>query len=259
MLCHRVGVVEQTVRTERRGRVLVITLDRPAKRNAMDGAMARGLAAAVDTLDAEPELVVGVLTGAGGSFCAGMDLAAFLTGDVPEVEGRGLGGITRTPPVTPLIAAVEGHALAGGFELVLACDLVVAARDATFGLPEVRRGLVAGAGGLLRLPRKVPPNIAMEHALTGEPISAEDAHRWGLVNVLTEPGAALGGALTLAARVAENAPLALRVTKRLAADSPTASAWTDQQAVLEQVLASADAQEGASAFTERRPPRWTGR
>jgi enoyl-CoA hydratase len=240
----------------------VITLNRPAKRNAMDGAMARGLAAAVDTLDADPDLVVGVLTGAGGTFCAGMDLAAFLAGDLPDVPGRGLGGITRTPPATPLIAAVEGYALAGGCELALACDLIVAAEDATFGLPEVTRGLFAGAGGLVRLPRRIPPAIALEHALTGDPLTAEDAARWGLVNRLTPPGGALQGALDLAGRIARNGPLAVRTTKQVvqsAPDWPADELWDRQQALLDEVFASADAREGAQAFAERRAPRWTGR
>ncbi len=252
----------ETVTVERRGPVSVITLDRPAKRNAMDGAMARGLAAAVDTLDADPDLVVGVLTGAGGTFCAGMDLAAFLAGDLPDVPGRGLGGITRTPPATPLIAAVEGYALAGGCELALACDLIVAAEDATFGLPEVTRGLFAGAGGLVRLPRRIPPAIALEHALTGDPLTAEDAARWGLVNRLTPPGGALQGALDLAARIARNGPLAVRTTKQVvqsAPDWPADELWDRQQALLDEVFASADAREGAQAFAERRAPRWTGR
>jgi enoyl-CoA hydratase len=254
--------VSETVTVERQGPVLVITLDRPAKRNAMNGVMARGLAAAVDTLDADPQLVVGVLTGAGGTFCAGMDLAAFLTGDRPEVPGRGLGGITRTPPATPLIAAVEGYALAGGCELALACDLIVAAEDATFGLPEVTRGLFAGAGGLVRLPRRIPPAIALEHALTGDPLPAAEAAGWGLVNRLTPPGGALEGALELAARIARNGPLAVRATKQVVQSAPGWPAdelWDRQQVLLDEVFASADAREGAQAFTERRAPRWTGR
>jgi enoyl-CoA hydratase len=254
--------MSETVTVERQGPVLVITLDRPAKRNAMDGAMARGLAAAVDTLDADPALVVGVLTGAGGTFCAGMDLAAFLTGDVPEVPGRGLGGITRTPPATPLIAAVEGYALAGGCELALACDLIVAAEDATFGLPEVSRGLFAGAGGLVRLPRRIPPAIALEHALTGDPLPATEAARWGMVNRLTAPGGALAGALELAGRISRNGPLAVRTTKQVvqsAPDWPAEELWDRQQELLDEVFASADAREGAQAFAERRAPRWSGR
>lgn len=254
--------MSEPVTRKREGAVLVITLDRPAKRNAMDGAMARGLAAAVDELDADPSLLVGVLTGSGGTFCAGMDLAAFLTGDLPNVPGRGLGGITLTPPTTPLIAAVEGYALAGGCELALACDLIVAAEDATFGLPEVSRGLFAAAGGLVRLPRRIPPAIALEHALTGDPLPATEAARWGLVNRLTAPGGALAGALVLAGRISRNGPLAVRATKEVVQSGPSWPAgelWARQQVLLEEVLASADAQEGARAFAERRVPRWTGR
>ena len=251
-----------TVRVERDGRTLVITLDRPQARNAIDLAMALEVAAALDELDADPGLTIGVLTGAGGTFSSGMDLKAFLaTGDRPEVEGRGLAGLTLTPPAEPLIAAVEGYALAGGCELALACDLVVAADDALFGLPEVTRGLIAGSGGLLRLPRRIPPAIAMEHALTGEPLAAVDAHRWGLVNRLTPPGGALGEALRLAATIAANGPVAVRATKRLVAgatDSTSGGAWERQNAVLAEVLASADAAEWAAAFVQKRPPVWVG-
>jgi enoyl-CoA hydratase len=249
------------IRTERpTDGVLLITLDRPAKRNAVDGHTSRALAAALDELDADPTLAVGVLTGAGGTFCAGMDLKAFLDGDAPEVPGRGFGGLTQAPPAKPLIAAVEGYALAGGCELVLACDLVVAAEDATFGLPEVGLGLVAGSGGLLRLPHRLPRAVATELALTGDRFSAADAQRWGLVNRLAAPGAAGTAAIELAARIARNAPLALAATKRLlaAADLPVDEAWARQQAELDAIKATADAQEGARAFAERRPPRWMG-
>jgi enoyl-CoA hydratase len=241
--------------------VLLLTLDRPEKRNAVDGATSRALAAALDDLDADPELSVGVLTGAGGTFCAGMDLRAFLDGDAPEVPGRGFGGLTQAPPAKPLIAAVEGYALAGGCELVLACDLVVAAQDATFGLPEVGLGLVAGSGGLLRLPHRIPRAIATELALTGDRFGAGDAHRWGLVNRLVEPGTATDAAVDLAARIARNAPLALAATKRLlaAADLPHDEAWERQEDELVAIKATEDAREGAQAFGERRAPRWTGR
>jgi enoyl-CoA hydratase len=167
---------------ERSGSTLVMTINRPAARNAIDFATATALAAALDELDATRELRVGILTGAGGTFSAGMDLKAFLRGEPREVEGRGFGGLTDAPPAKPLIAAVEGYALAGGCEMVLACDLVTAAEDAAFGLPEVKRGLIAGSGGLLRLPGRIPPQIAMEYALTGDLLPAVEAHRWGLVN-----------------------------------------------------------------------------
>ena len=252
----------KTVRVERDGRTLVVTMDRPQARNAIDRAMALEVAAALDLLDGDPGLTVGVLTGAGGTFSSGMDLKAFLaTGDRPEVEGRGLAGLTLTPPDKPLVAAVEGYALAGGCELALACDLVVAADDALFGLPEVKRGLIAGSGGLLRLPRRIPPAIAMEHALTGEPLSSTEAYRWGLVNRLTPPGGALEGALRLAAAIAANGPVAVRATKRLVTgttDSTGGGAWEHQNAVLAEVLASADAKEGAAAFVEKRAPVWVG-
>lgn len=249
------------VRTERPAEgVLVITLDRPRARNAINGAMSRDIAAALDTLDAEPDLAVGVLTGAGGTFCAGMDLRAFLDGDAPEVAGRGFGGLTQAPPAKPLVAAVEGYALAGGCELVLACDLVVAARDAVFGLPEVGLGLIAGSGGLLRLPHRIPRTVATELALTGDRFGATDAHRWGLVNRLVEPGTACEAAVGLAVRIARNAPLALAATKRLlaASDRPAEEAWALQQAELDAVKATADAREGARAFAEKRAPRWSG-
>lgn len=249
------------VRVERvADRVLLLTFDRPARRNAVDGRTSRALAAALDELDADPTLAVGVLTGAGGTFCAGMDLRAFLDGDAPEVPGRGFGGLTQAPPAKPLIAAVEGYALAGGCELVLACDLVVAAEDATFGLPEVGLGLIAGSGGLLRLPHRVPRGVAAELALTGDRFTATDAHRWGLVNRLVASGTALDAALELAGRVARNAPLALAATKRLlaAADLPADEAWTRQQRELDGIKATDDAREGATAFAERREPRWRG-
>ena len=239
--------------------VRVITLNRPEVRNALDLPTATLLAEAVAGLDTTPGISIGVLTGAGGHFSAGMDLKAFArTGQRPEVPGRGL-GFTRTPPRTPLIAAVEGAALAGGFEIVLACDLVVAARDATFGLPEATRGLVAGAGGLLRLPSRIPRAVAMEYALTGRRMPATQARDWGLVNQLTEPGEALAGARSLAAEIAANAPLALRVTKELInrRDDPTPADVARQDELLEQVAGSADAHEGATAFTEKRRPVWS--
>lgn len=241
--------------------VMVITLNRPEARNAVNRAVADGVAAAVDELEARPDVSVGVLTGAGGTFCAGMDLKAFLTGDRAIVPGRGFCGLTQRPPAKPLIAAVEGWALAGGCEVALSADMVVAARDAKFGLTEVKRGLVAAAGGLLRLPKCLPYQVAMEVALTGEPLGAEDAHRHGLVNRLTDPGGALDEALRLARAVAVNAPLALLTTKRLVAG---AVEWTDAEAYEEQLRAterifeSEDAREGARAFAERRPPVWRG-
>ncbi|MEQ4498303.1 crotonase/enoyl-CoA hydratase family protein [Nocardioides kribbensis] len=240
------------------GAVRVVTLDRPAVRNALDLPTATALAEALDGLDDDPGLAVGVLTGAGGHFCAGMDLKAFLaTGQRPEVPGRGL-GFTRRPPVKPLVAAVEGTALAGGFEIVLACDLVVAALDARLGLPEARLGLVAGAGGLLRLSARVPRAVAMRCALTGEPFSAQEAERWGLVNEVTPPGEALDRALALARQVAASAPGSLRASKELLDRrlAPSADDVARQDELLEALAASDDAREGARAFAEKRPPVW---
>ena len=239
----------------------VLTLNRPEARNAVDLATARALAAAVDDLEARADVAVLVLTGAGGTFCAGMDLKAFSRGERPRLEGRGFAGLTEAPPAKPLIAAVEGWALAGGFELALTADLIVAARDARFGIPEVKRGLVAVGGGVLRLPKALPYHRAMELALTGDPLPAEEAHRFGLVSTLTDPGGALEGARVLAGRIAVNGPLAVRATKQLVAG---AVHWTDREAFAEQlrltehVFASADAQEGARAFAEKRAPVWRG-
>jgi enoyl-CoA hydratase len=247
--------------TERRDQVLIITISRPEVRNAIDAETAWGIAGALDALDADPSLVAGVLTGAGGVFCAGMDLKAFLAGEVPSVDDRGFAGFVERGPAKPLIAAVEGAAVAGGFEIVLACDLIVAASDARFALPEVRRGLVAAGGGLLRLPRRVPYHLALEWALTGDFIPATQAAELGLVNRLTEPGAAVDAALALAARIARNGPLALAATKRIVTESPGWPAdeqWERQREISRPVRGSADAREGALAFREKRAPRWTG-
>lgn len=253
---------EPEVLVDRRGAVQLITINRPRKRNALNAAVAEQIAAAVDALDESDELSVGVLTGAGGIFSAGMDLQAFLAGERPDVGDRGLCGMTRARPRKPMIAAVEGWALAGGFELVLACDLVVAAEDARFGVPEVKRGLVAAAGAALLLPQRIPTALAMEMLLTGDPIDAEYAARSGLVNRVVQPGTALDAALALAATIADNGPLALAVTKQMAlltSGIQIDRAWVDQRPLVEQVFASVDAAEGARAFAEKRHPRWTGR
>jgi enoyl-CoA hydratase len=249
------------VLTERTRGVLVITLNRPAARNAINAALANGVAAALDELEQDRGLTVGVLTGAGGSFSAGMDLKAFLTGESPLVGDRGLAGITARPPSKPMIAAVEGYALAGGCEVALACDMIVAARDAKFGLPETKRSLVAGAGGLFRLPQRIPRAIAMEYALTGAHFTAEQAHGWGMVNRLTEPGGAREGALALAAEIAANGPLAVRATKQIVAEAgdwPPDERWQRQERLMRPVFSSADAREGAQAFAEKRAPVWRG-
>jgi enoyl-CoA hydratase len=249
------------VLVERRDQVLVITINRPQARNAVNRAVAESIAAAIDELDGNRELTLGVITGAGGSFCSGMDLKGFLTGERPSLPGRGFAGLTQAPPKKPLIAAVEGYALAGGCEIVLACDLVVAAESAKFGIPEVKRGLVAAAGGLMRLPLRVPPQIAMELALTGDFLDAADAHRYGLVNRLTPTGGALDGALGLAAKISANGPLAVRLSKQIlveSADWSSADMWDQQAKIIEPVFSSADAREGAQAFAEKRAPVWTG-
>ena len=252
---------EPTVRVVQEGKLLVITLCRPAMRNAIDRATSQALADAMDRLDSDDTVTVGILTGEGGHFCSGMDLKAFVKGERIELPGRGLGGIIETPPKKPVIAAVEGFALAGGFEIALACDLIVAADNAQFGLPEVKRGLMAGSGGLLRLPQRIPPQIAMQYALTGDMMSAEEARQWGLVNLLTLPGEALGEAKTLAHKIAANAPLAVSVSKQVVSDSlhwPADERWQRQNALLEIIIHSNDAKEGATAFSEKRPPLWTG-
>jgi enoyl-CoA hydratase len=241
--------------------VAVITINRPEARNAVNEAVARGIAAAVDDLDARSDVAALVLTGAGGTFCAGMDLKGFLAGENPLAGGRGFAGITQRPPAKPVVAAVEGYALAGGFEIALACDLVVASEEATFGLPEVTRGLVAGAGGLLRLPRQIPYHIALEIALTGDRFPAGRLHAAGLVNRLVPPGEALAQARELAARIGRNAPLALAATKRIVTESvdwPQAEAFDRQGEIAGPVFTSADAMEGAVAFAEKRPPVWRG-
>lgn len=249
------------VEIDRQGAILVIAINRPAQRNAVNHAVSLAIVDALDRLDADPALRVGIITGRGGSFCAGMDLKAFVDGERPEIKGRGFAGVTESPPKKPLIAAVEGFALAGGCELALACDLIVAAETAWFGLPEATRGLVAGSGGLVRLPRRIPEAIALEYALTGERMDAATANRWGLVNRLTSEGGALEGAIALATVITANAPLSVAMTKRIIGESrswPEETIWEHQRPLVESVLASDDAQEGARAFSEKRAPDWKG-
>ncbi|GAA4542310.1 crotonase/enoyl-CoA hydratase family protein [Pseudonocardia xishanensis] len=242
--------------------VLLVTLDRPEARNAVNARLSELVAEAMDRLDSDPDLRVGILTGAGGTFCSGMDLKAFVRGERPYGGDRGFAGVTVRGPEKPLIAAVEGYALAGGCEIVLACDLVVAAEGATFGIPETKRGLVAAGGGLLRLPERIPYHVAMELALTGTHVSAARMAELGLVNRLAPTGGALDAALELAAEITANGPLAVRVSKQIVAESLGWSAeekWARQSELAAPISTSADAREGATAFAEKRAPIWSGK
>jgi enoyl-CoA hydratase len=248
---------EVAVLTERRGRVLLITLNRPEAMNSINGALSRALVAAVEELDGDAGLTVGVLTGAGRGFSAGMDLKAFARGEDigPMMK------FIRNGARKPLIGAIEGFALAGGLELALTCDLMVAAKGAKLGIPEVSVGLFAAAGGLLRLPSRVGYGKAMEMAITADPITAEEAHQYGLVARLAEPGSAVATAMELAERVARNAPLAVAASKQLVALAPGVTEeqfWEAQKSFYGPVFASHDAKEGPKAFAEKRPPDWTG-
>jgi len=252
---------EQPLLTERRDRVLLITLNRPEARNAVNLAMAEAMDAALDRLDSDDELSVGVIAGEGKGFSSGMDLKAFASGERPWAGDRGFAGIVQRPPEKPLIAAIEGFAVAGGLEIALACDLIVAAKGAKLGVPEVKRGLVAAGGALRQLPSRLPGAIAMELALTGESITAERAAELGLVNRLADPGKALEVALELAGELAANAPLALRASKsvlRQQASWDEETFWREQGAIIGPVFASEDAIEGATAFSEKRAPNWRG-
>ncbi|WP_370178297.1 crotonase/enoyl-CoA hydratase family protein [Alteriqipengyuania sp.] len=247
--------------TEVKDGVIVITINRPDAKNAMNKAAAEGIAPALDRLDAEDDLRVAILTGAGGTFCSGMDLKGFLRGESPVVEGRGFGGLTQKSPEKPVIAAVEGYALAGGLELMIACDLVVANSGAKFGIPEAKRGLVAAGGGLLKLPEQIPHKVAMELALTGDFIDAARAYDLGLINRVTD-GSAMDGALELAQSIAANGPLAVKVSKQVIEESrgwSLESRWDEQAKLLPQIFMSEDAREGAAAFAEKRKPNWKGK
>jgi len=250
------------VLSERRGNVLLITLNRPGVRNAVNAALAEGVAQALDELDSDAELAAGVLTGAGGYFSAGMDLGAFVKGESPWYGDRGFAGIAQRASRKPLIAAIEGFALAGGLEIALACDLIVAAKGARMGIPEAKRSLVAAGGALLRMPRRMPYHVVMELALTGDPMPAERFEQFGLVNRVAEPGSAVEVALALAASIAQNGPLALIASKQILqeqSDWETAQMWERQGAISGPVFASEDAKEGAAAFKEKREPVWAGR
>ena len=243
--------------------ILVITINRPEAKNAINLETAQVMAAAFDRLDSEEALRIGILTGAGATFSSGMDLKAFAQSrQRPVLEGRGFAGLNERPPKKPLIAAVEGYAVAGGCEMALACDLIVAANNAKFGLPEVKRGLVPGAGGMLRLPRRLPYHVAMELVLTGDMLAAERAYALGLVNRLTEPGGALSGALDFARAIVANGPLAVRMAKRIVVEShdwSQAEMFDLQRPLIAPIFSSADAKEGATAFAEKRAPVWQGK
>ena len=241
--------------------ILIITINRPEAKNAMTKAASEGIAAALDRLDAEDNLLVGILTGAGGTFCSGMDLKGFLRGETPSVPGRGFGGLTEQKPAKPLIAAVEGYALAGGLELMIACDLVVASSSAKFGIPEAKRGLAAAAGGLMVLPDLIAPKVAMEMALTGDFFDAARAYELGLINRVTD-GDVMEAALELARSITANGPLAVRVSKQIIEESrawPLEERYAKQAKLLPQIFMSEDAREGSAAFAEKRKPNWKGK
>lgn len=247
-----------------RGRIALITIDRPQARNAVNGEVAAGLEAALTRLETDDELWAGVITGRGPVFCAGADLKEIAAGraDTLHTERGGFAGITRLPRTKPLIAAVDAPALAGGCEIVLSCDLVVASQAASFGIPEVKRALVAGAGGLFRLPRVLPRTIALELALTGDPIAAERAYALGMVNMLVEPGQAVDAALGLAERICKNAPRAVQASRDLILRGLLADDeenWKLTDAALPVVMQGEDFAEGPRAFIEKREPVWTGR
>lgn len=252
----------EPVRTEERDGVLVLTIDRPHVRNAVDAATAEAIGTALERFDADDRLAVAVLTGAGGGFSSGMDLGAFGRGSKPSYADRGFAGMTRRSAAKPLIAAVEGFAVAGGFEMAIACDLIVASRTARFALPEVRRGLVAAAGALLRLPRRMPYHVVMELALTGDVVDAERLHAFGVVNRVVEPGTALDTAVDLARHITEGGPLAIAATKRILVaqqDWTLEDMWDNQDVHVRAAVETEDAREGAAAFKERRAPVWKGR
>ena len=253
----------ELVKVDIQDQVLVITLNRPEARNAVNYDTALQIAAALDELDSNPNVVVGILTGANNTFCAGMDLKAFAKdGQRPYVGRRGFAGICEQPPRKPLIAAIEGYALAGGLEIAMSCDMVIAGASAKFGLPETKRGIVPGSGGMLRLPARVPYVIAMELVLTGDMFSAEQAAEWGLINRVVPEGEALKGALELAARIKENGPLAVQTAKQIISQSkdwPQAHMFDLQRPRIDPIFVSADAKEGATAFAEKRKLVWQGK
>src|SRR5690606_1452158 len=255
--------MSELVTLERIGKVVLITLNRPEARNAINLETAQALAQALDEFDADPSIAVGVLTGANNTFCAGMDLKAFAkTGQRPYVGDRGFAGICERPPAKPLIAAVEGYCLAGGFEIALSCDLIVAANSANFGLPEVKRGIVPGSGGMVRLPSRIPYHMAMEMVLTGGMYPAARMAELGLVSRLAEPGKTTEQALALAEQIAANGPLAVQTAKSIISQSRDwrqSDLFDLQRPRIAGIFTSADAKEGATAFAEKREPVWQGK
>lgn len=254
----------EAVTFEARGHYAVITINRPEARNAVNAAVAQGIEAGIDRLEESDDLWVGVLTGVPPVFCAGADLKEINAGNAAalQTERGGFGGIVTRERSKPIVAAVDGPALAGGTEITLACDLIVASRSATFGIPEVKRSLVAAAGGLFRLGRKIPLNIAMECALTGDPITAEQAAHFGLANVLCDDGKALEEAMALADRICANAPIAVRESRKVVIEgthAPDETGWKLSMEGMAKAMASADFSEGLTAFIEKRPPNWTGK
>ncbi|WP_373081883.1 crotonase/enoyl-CoA hydratase family protein [Zhongshania sp.] len=242
--------------------VMLVTLNRPKAKNSVNLAVAKGIAAAMEELDSNASIRCAIITGADNTFCAGMDLKAFVSGEMPFVEGRGFAGLVEAPPKKPLIAAIEGYALAGGFEIAITCDLIVAASNAKFGIPEVKRGLAAAAGGLMRLPRQIPTRVAKEMALTGEFIDAARGYDLGLINKVVEPGTALDAAKEMAKLIAANGPMAVIASKQVIDESQdwtVAEMYAEQQKIIEPIFSSHDAIEGATAFAEKRAPNWQGK
>ncbi len=242
--------------------VMLVTLNRPKAKNSVNLAVAKGIAAAMEELDSNASIRCAIITGADNTFCAGMDLKAFVSGEMPFVEGRGFAGLVEAPPKKPLIAAIEGYALAGGFEIAITCDLIVAASNAKFGIPEVKRGLAAAAGGLMRLPRQIPTRVAKEMALTGEFIDAARGYDLGLINKVVEPGTALDAAKEMAKLIAANGPMAVIASKQVIDESQdwtVSEMYAEQQKIIEPIFSSHDAIEGATAFAEKRAPNWQGK
>jgi enoyl-CoA hydratase/carnithine racemase len=243
--------------------VAVITIDRPDARNAVNGEVAEGIESALDQIEEDDSIWVSILTGTPPVFCAGADLKEINAGRARELQTKrgGFAGIVRRERKKPVIAAIDGPALAGGTEIALSCDLIVASTSATFGIPEVKRGIVAGGGGLFRLGRRIPFTVAMEWALTGDGYPAERAAELGLINGLCAPSEALGEAQKLAGRITANGPLAVQLSRQVMLETTYKSedeGWSASRDAVRQVFESDDLKEGIQAFIEKRPPRWTG-